>query len=252
MQAKEDLAVRGGVIKGIANDSAHIEEGGYSVRVITEASELSQAFQLRHRIFCEELGWVPETIDGMEIDEYDINAIPFGVFDPAGNLRAYLRLILTNKPFMLKEIFGNLIGNGHVLRRDTFTAEVSRLCVAPEARKDSVSGNFGAHNISMFLYKGVYHWCLENDVRYLYLVVEEKIFRLLNAKGILCSLIGEPQSMPDGVNAVAGIIDWRDVEKRNAALRPKMIDWFTRALPGTPGPSLSPLHESGLPHPVSA
>lgn len=229
-----------------------IEEGGYSVRTLTDAADLQQAFHLRHRIFCEELGWVPETDDRMEIDEYDINAIPFGVFDTDNILRAYLRLIYTNKPFMLKDIFGSLVSPDHMLKRDTNTAEVSRLCVAPEARRDSVSGNFGAHNISMFMYKGVYHWCLENEVRYLYLVVEEKIFRLLNAKGILCTMIGEPHQMPDGVNAVAGIIDWREVEVKNSVLRPKMLDWFTTARQEIPVQELSPRHEIDLQHLVSA
>lgn len=226
------------VVSGGDRDSiirpVDIEEGGYSVRMITDASDLRQAFQLRHRVFCEELKWVPETDDRNEIDEYDINAIHFGVFDKDDILRAYLRLIHTNKPFMLKDIFGSLIGPDHELKRDTNTAEVSRLCVALEARKDGVSGNFGSHNISMFLYKGVYHWCLENDVRYLYLVVEDKIFKLLNARGILCALIGQPQPMPDGLNAVAGIIDWRDVEERNSLLRPKMLGWFYEISPRNP------------------
>lgn len=252
MLVKEKTAVVAGSDLGAVIGSVDIEEGGYSVRMITDAGGLRQAFQLRHRVFCEELKWVSETDDRSEIDEYDINAIHFGVFDKDNILRAYLRLVHTNRPFMLKDIFGSLIGPGHELKRDTNTAEVSRLCVAPEARKDGVSGNFGVHNISMFLYKGVYHWCLENDVRYLYLVVEDKIFKLLNARGILCAMIGEPQLMPDGLNAVAGIIDWRDVEERNSLLRPKMLDWFTRSHQEIPGRELLPRHEIDLRHPVSA
>lgn len=230
-----------------------IEEGGYVVKTLRTREEREMAYRLRHRIFCEELGWVSRREKLLEIDEYDCDreTVSFGVFDEKGNLNAYLRLIPTSRPSMLEDIFSFLIGPGHEFRKDAHTAEISRLCVALEARKDSVSGNFGAHHVSMLLYKGVYNWCLQNGVRSLYLVVEEKVYRLLNARGFPCELLGEGREMPDGVKAVAALMDWREFEFRNFVKRPDMLKWFSQTR-SDQCPAQSPRRESGLPHPAFA
>ena len=106
--------------------------------------------------------------------------------------------------------------------------ELSRLCVAPEARKAGFADNFGAHGVSMLLYKGVYHWCLAKRVRFIYLVVEQRVFRLLCASGFPCKPVGEPVAMPDGVKAVAAMLDWREFETANIVKRPKLLQWFSR------------------------
>ena len=231
---------------------ADISEGGYIVKTLRTSEELEKAYRLRHRIFSGELGWVAAQEDSLEFDRYDCkDTVNFGVFDCEGDLKAYLRLIPTIRPSMLEEIFSFLIGPAHEFRKDGRTAEISRLCVAPEARKDSVSGNFGAHHVSMLLYKGVYNWCLQNGVRSLYLVVEEKVYRLLNAKGFPCELLGEGREMPDGVKAVAALMDWREFEFRNFAKRPGLLKWFSQTRSGQ-YQAQSPLHESGLQHPAFA
>jgi N-acyl amino acid synthase of PEP-CTERM/exosortase system len=228
-----------------------IEEGGYVVKDLRTREEREMAYRLRHRIFCEELGWVSARENLLELDEYDCDreTVSFGVFDSNGDLKAYLRLIPTSRPSMLEDIFSFLIGPGHELRKDSHTAEISRLCVAPEARRDSVAGNFGAHHVSMLLYKGVYNWCLQNGVRSLYLVVEEKVCRLLNAMGFPCELLGEGREMPDGVKAVAALMDWREFEFRNFVKRPALLKWFSQTRSDR-YPAQLPRHESGLPHPA--
>lgn len=203
-----------------------IQEGGFIVKTMEDEGDKNQAYRLRHEIFSEELRWVPETDDGLEIDVYDNNAVSFGVFDAGNRLSAFLRLILPGMPFMLEKEFIAMVGPEHKIRKEKDTVEVSRLCVAPFARSNRVTGNFGAHNISMLLYKGVYHWCLTHNIRYLYLVVERKIFRLLQAKGYPCRLTGAPVLMPDGVMAVAAIMDWREFEALNVSRKPEMFNWF--------------------------
>ena len=211
-------------------ETADISEGGYIVKTLRNGQELDQAYRLRHRIFCEELGWVQPDESGLEVDTYDHDekTVCFGVFDGEGSLKACLRLIPTIRPTMLEDIFSFLIGPGHEYRKDAHTAEISRLCVAPEARKGSVQGNFGAHHVSMLLYKGVYNWCLQNGVRSLYLVVDEKVHRLLKAGGFPCELLGEGREMPDGVKAVAALMDWREFEFRNFVKRPRLLQWFSQ------------------------
>lgn len=206
--------------------SIFIREGQYLVKNLTTQSEKVMSQRLRHRVFCNELGWVPENCDGLEIDHYDGNAVPIGVIDDQQNLKAFLRVIKSEHTFMLENDFADLIDPAYQIRKENDTAEISRLCVEPEARNDRFSGNFGVHSITMILYKSVYHFCMKNKVRYLYLVVEGKVYRLLRAKGFPCKMIGAPRVMPDGVVAVAAILDWREFEKSNHTKRPKMLNWF--------------------------
>ncbi len=216
--------------KAEENISVSLEEGRYTAKDLTNDHEIYQSFKLRKKVFSDELGWV-KPIDDLEIDEYDISSVPFGVFAD-NRLEAYLRLISTVHPFMLEKVFPMLVGADHNLRKESDTAEITRLCIEPDARRNFIRNDLGVFGMSMFLYKVVYHWCIANKVRFLYLVVEYKIFRLLNAQGLICNKIGEPVVMPDGVKAVAAIIDWRNFEEVNSVKRPGLAEWF-RGYPST-------------------
>ena len=140
-----------------------------------------------------------------------------------GRLLAFIRLILPQTTFMLEREFSLLVGAEHKIRKEDDTVEVSRLCIAPEARDYAVSGSFGSQSLSMLLYKGVYHWCDRWNIRHLYLVVEQKIYRLLHLKGFPCKIIGKPITMPDGVIAVAATMDWREFKILNEIKRPQIL-----------------------------
>lgn len=218
--------------------SVLIYKGDILVKNLITEEDKVQAYHLRHRIFAQELGWAPQSENGLEIDGYDSNAVYFGVFDNQNRMLAFIRLITSEYPFMVERDFISLIGHDHVIRKERDTVEISRVCIAPEARPDTISGNFGIHRISMFLYKGVYHWCLKHNVRHLYAVVENKVHRLLRAMGFPCKLIGEPKVMPDGAKAVAVIMDWREFEALNSVKRPEMLEWFTQSRSGPAGQQL--------------
>ena len=205
-----------------------MKEGAFTIKTLTEDDEKIEAYLLRHRVFAEELGWVPATQTLMEIDDYDKEAIFLGVFNERDQLVAFARLILTGGRFMIEEEFSSLIGSWHTIRRQDDTAEVSRLCVSPDARTVSVSGNFGVHHVSMLLYKGIFQLCRKNNIRYIYIVVEYKIFRMFLAKGFQCRLVGEPLNMADGCVAVAAIVDFNELVSVNSVKRPAFAKWFTQ------------------------
>ncbi|ABQ27276.1 acyl-homoserine-lactone synthase [Geotalea uraniireducens] len=203
-------------------------ESNFKVKYIKSEKDKVMSYQLRHRIFCNELKWVPRREDSQEVDSYDKDATSIGVYNEAGNLVSMVRIIVSDNTFMLEKEFPFLLEDGYNLRKERDTVELSRLCVAPEARNATFADNFGLHVISMLLYKGVYHWCLANTVRYIYMVVEQRVYRLLCAKGFPCKLVGAPVVMPDGVEAVAAILDWREFEMVNIVRRPKLLEWFSR------------------------
>lgn len=202
------------------------QEGELTIRNIENDEDKIRAFRLRDRIFCKELGWALQSYNGLEIDDYDMHAIFLGVLNKRGELLAFLRIILPERTFMIETEFMSLIDSRHAIRKESDTVELSRLCVAPESRKDKVAGNFGMHTVSLLLFKGVYQWCLKNHIRHLYAVTEHKIYRLLCHRGFTCHLIGNPYVMPDGVLAVAFMMDLREWETAHLPKSPKMLDWF--------------------------
>lgn len=221
------------------------DERGYIVEEIISYEEKLQAFQLRHRIFCKELGWVKESDDKIEKDQYDEKATFVGVFDKNRSLKGFIRIIKSENYFMLENEFPFLVDKSHEVLKSYESAELSRLCIAPESRSDYLSANFGIHTLSMLLYKGVYHWSLRNNIRYLYLVVEQKIHRMLCAKGFMSRLVGEPVTMPDGIVAVAAQLDWRNFEEINIIKRKNMLEWISQYQP-SPRKQQWPQREYGL------
>lgn len=227
-----------GITKRSVTRNIFIREGGFTVKNLTGDDEKTEAYRLRHKVFAEELRWVPQSRTMIERDDYDRNAVPIGVFDEQNTLVAYVRLTPPGACFMIEKEFSSLIGAWHRIRKHNDTAEVSRLCVLPKARNVSVRGNFGIHHVSMFLYKGVYQWCARNNVRYIYVVVENKIHRMFMAKGFPCRPAGEPLTMPDGCVAVAAMIDFEELVAVNTLKRPEFIKWFTQNRSGRFGAPL--------------
>lgn len=205
-----------------------IHDGGFIVKTLTDEKGKFQAYRLRHRIFAQELQWIPQREDGLERDDYDKNAVHFGVFNEHKKLLAYLRLIMPDKYFMIEREFISLVGPEHKIRKERDTVEISRLCVSPEEGNNKIFCNFGVYNASIFLFKGVYQWCIRNNIRYLYAVAEQKVYRLFCTKGFPYKLIGKPKIMQDGVIAVAVIMDWKEFEGLNIIKRPKLVNWFTQ------------------------
>ncbi len=203
-----------------------IREGNFMLKTLEDDDEKSQGYRLRHTVFSEELRWVAQTESRMEKDAYDCHAIPIGILDARNRLLAYSRMILPHRAFMIEKEFSGLLSSTHKVKKEDDTAEVSRLCVSPEARNVSVSGNFGAHSLSMLLYKGIYHWCAKIRIRYIYIVVDYKIYRLFWAKGFPCRPVGEPVAMPDGCIAVAAMVDFEELVALNTARRPELMRWF--------------------------
>ncbi len=203
-------------------------EGSFFVKNLKTPAEKVEAYRLRHRVFCDELRWVAPSKTGQETDGYDENAAFVGVYDSSARLVAFLRVLLPGHRFMIEREFRCLLGPAHVIRKARDTAEVSRLCILPEARDLRAGGNFGIYGVTMLLYKGLYLWCCLNGIRYLYLVVDRAVLRMFRSRGFPCEPVGEPARMSDGCVAVAAMLDLRKGESDNRVNRPSMMQWFSR------------------------
>lgn len=64
----------------------------------------------RHRVFVERLGWPLPSQDGLEFDQFDrIDTLYLAARDPTGALVGTARLLPTHRPYLLGEIFPQLL-----------------------------------------------------------------------------------------------------------------------------------------------
>jgi N-acyl-L-homoserine lactone synthetase len=230
--------------------SVLIHENGHTAKNLITEKEKIQAYHLRHETFAGELRWVPETENGLEIDDYDSHALPFGVVDAGGHVVAHMRIITGDNTYMLEREFLSLAGAGHVIRKEADTAELTRCCVSKSDRNTRLVTPLGDFDLFSYLLKGIYRWSLKNGIRYLYAVTDHRVFKLVQIKGLPFKAIGAPQVMPDGVIAVAILLDWREFEVQTATRRKNLLPWFTQ-YPGAPGRALQQQHAPDSQHQVS-
>jgi len=86
-------------------------------------------FEDRRRLFVELMGWdVPVTADGHEIDQFDGDAATYiAMADEAGQHLGSLRLLPTDRPHILGDLFPELVEGG--LPAGPQTLEITRLCL---------------------------------------------------------------------------------------------------------------------------
>ncbi len=197
----------------------------YSVKILN-SEDLLQSYSLRYKVFTEELMWTKYSSLQLETDSYEDGSISFGVFGRGGELEASLRLIPSSNKYMLEQDFSFLVEKNHKIRKSLDTAEITRLCMKKVTRKKLIEYPFGKHSVSLLLYRELFQWCLLNNIRYIYMVVELKVLRLLNIIGFPCGAIGEPIKMPDGVFAIAAILDWNSFNRLNRDKNPEFLKWF--------------------------
>src|SRR4051812_49144131 len=112
----------------------NFNEADYSIRSIQCEEDRLQAYRLRHLVFSENLGWVPHSSSGLEIDCYDRSAKTVGLFSESGKIAGLVRLVTSDQPYMLETEFAALLVPGHNLRKEADTIEISRLAVLPSEK----------------------------------------------------------------------------------------------------------------------
>ena len=218
-------------------DRFRFTDNRLTVRILETCKDHLQAFQLRHAIYCSSLAWVKGRPDGLECDAYEEGSTSIGVFTEDNTLVGVVRLIPSERPFMLEQEFLPLVGPDHSIKKQADTVEVTRLATRRTPRSQGPS-----LPISCLLYKGIYHWSCDHGVRYLYLVVETAYLRTLRRWGFPCSALGPAQILDRGAPCVAALLDW-EAFRAQALMRPKpFTSWLmdNRQTRRAPPPALSP------------
>jgi acyl homoserine lactone synthase len=207
------------------NAVSHIEfcEEDFIIKTLETKEEMTQAYRLRHRVFAEQLKWVPASEDQQELDMYDLWGVTVGVFAADGVLLGMARLLPPTGEFMLGNEFGALLPGDYVIRRERDTAEITRLTVNPDIRDPKLSSR-----VMLGVLKGIYQWAVENEIRYYYLEVEHRFLRALRMLGFPCEPIGPVVQLPPaGAAAVAALYDMVRFDDENLTKRPSFLEWIS-------------------------
>jgi acyl-homoserine lactone synthase len=103
--------------------------------------DLLEMHQQRRRVFVEGLGWPLPLAGAMELDQYDADDVMYLLVkdDPGARLRGSVRLLRTDRPHPLLDLFGSLCDAG--VPQGPAVWEISRFCPDPEAcsRRDRLA-----------------------------------------------------------------------------------------------------------------
>ncbi len=139
--------------------------------------EPSDMHRLRYRVFKERPGWEVKSSTDQERDEFD-DLLPVYIlaFDQQGLLVGSWRLLPTTGPYMLREVFAQLLEH-HVAPNDPCVWECSRFSVEC---KDTHSNCPAAVNaVTQELFCGLIEYCPAQGIRDVVTVHDIRIARLL-------------------------------------------------------------------------
>jgi len=105
-------------------------------------AELDSFFKWRHRVYVEQRGWLPPSPDGRERDQFDTDDAVYLLAMEDGELVAGTRLIPTDRPHLLSEVFSHLASVKGVPRSPA-VAEWTRMFVVPGRRGGLHTGACG-------------------------------------------------------------------------------------------------------------
>jgi acyl-homoserine lactone synthase len=104
---------------------------------------LDDYFRIRHDIYVVERQWTElARPDGREIDQFDTDDTVYLLALDRGAIIAGMRMVPTDSPTLLSEVFPQLALNGPVRRSDVY--ELSRIFVVPKKRGEYVGPRFEA------------------------------------------------------------------------------------------------------------
>jgi N-acyl-L-homoserine lactone synthetase len=150
---------------------------------------LAALHRLRHKIFVERQKYEVATFRGMEWDAFDTPVAVYLLWrDESARVRAVARLIPTNFPYMIKELWPQLVDGGELPSQPDIW-EVTRLGVdrsLPPAVRRRVFGE---------MLCGCGEFGIRNGLKEYYLVTHPKIIQRLRATGCTAELLGRAQAL---------------------------------------------------------
>ena len=209
----------------LVSDESHpieFREDKLLVKTLSAEQDLRSSYYLRHQVFADRLQWVAKSDDGLEVDAYDAFATSVGLFDDERKLRGVFRMVSPPYPFMIESEFSPCLLPNYEIRKSRDTVEITRLALDPTLTDKGLS-----IRLMQVLFKGVYQWSMQNDVRYLYMVIEKRFLRVLRGMGFSCDAISPAVSLPPaGALSIAAVLDWEVFHEMCPQKQPSFFQWM--------------------------
>jgi N-acyl-L-homoserine lactone synthetase len=152
----------------------------------------SKVANYRYKVFIETLGWELQTRNGEELDQFDHPETLYVVSqDDAGRVNGCARLLPTTGPYLLGEVFPELM-NGLPIPCSPDVWELSRFAAVDfNNRSSSALAQFSSE-ITVNLLKESIAFAAANGAKRLITVSPIGIERLLRRLGVHCHRAGPP------------------------------------------------------------
>jgi acyl homoserine lactone synthase len=154
-----------------------------------DQTTLHQMYRLRHDVFHDRLGWDVNSDDGMEYDEFDQASAVYVL--ARGNdkeLDACWRLLPTNGPYMLKDVFPQLL-DGKPAPQRANVWELSRFAMA-EGKADGAG--YGLSSVPVRMVQAAVSFARENGIERFVSVTSVAIERMFRKLGVHVERLGPP------------------------------------------------------------
>ena len=227
----------------LSHDQAKSAPYFHSCEYLPGRSEalLRPAFELRYQVYCLECEFLDAEAypEQFETDEYDSTAAHFCSYNQGEELVGYVRLIISSrtKPLPVLERCPAL---GQSMPPLDIGAEISRLMVREDYRRrrgDSLSGanlddgiaydvdrRNKSPGILLSLYRQMYQYSLNANIRYWFAAMEPSLARVLSRMSFGFRQIGPTT---DYYGPVAPYVaDLRDLEKEVHRRDPGLLEWM--------------------------
>ncbi|KYO54168.1 acyl-homoserine-lactone synthase [Tistrella mobilis] len=125
---------------------------------------LASMHQLRRRVFCERLGWDVNVVNGLELDQFDLPDAHYLVHYAAdGRVNACTRLLPTTGPYLLADVFPNLVEGTPPSASDVW--ESTRFCADQETAPANIAAVLMAGMLEFGLFTGLRAYVSVSDIR---------------------------------------------------------------------------------------
>ena len=173
------------------------------------APHIRDMHRLRAEVFGTRLHWVVNCVNGEERDSYDeLDPTYIMVRGRSGKVEASCRLLPTTGPYMLKDVFPQLLG-GYEPPCDESIWEVSRFSVVPDGCGNWSLGSL--HRITLELLIELIAVGLAHNIQAIITVTDVRFERVLNRAGLIYEKYSDELTVGD-TKAVAG---WMPVTLEN-------------------------------------
>jgi len=125
---------------------------------------LASMHQLRRTVFKERLAWDVNVVNGLEIDQFDLPEAHYLVhYAPDGRVNACTRLLPTTGPYLLADVFAELVDGEMPRAHDIW--ESTRFCADQATAPANIAAILMAGMLEFGLFTGLRAYVSVSDIR---------------------------------------------------------------------------------------